>query len=251
MELSILTHPDFGEVRTTFDENGTILFCASDVAKALGYNNPNDALSRHCKGIVKHDTLTNGGKQRLSYIYEPDLYRLVSKSKLPFALAFEKWIFETVIPNVRKNGFYANKDLVNDPDFLIQLGMKLKQEKQEKQVLQEEVKYLHHVVAEYEPKISYLEKILNSDCCMNATNIANDYGISAIKLNRILYAERVQYKVNNQWVLYQDYKNRGLTQSNTVPIHNGEKSVVHTKWTQQGRLLIHNILTARGYTAES
>lgn len=251
MELSILTHPEFGEVRTTYEKNGTILFCASDVAKALGYSNTRDSVNRHCKGVVKHDTPTSSGVQEISYIYEPDVYRLVSRSKLPLALVFEKWIFETVIPSVRKNGFYANKDLINDPDLLIQLGMKLKQEKQEKRVLQEEVQYLTHVVAENQPKLTYLEKILNSDCCMNTTNIAADYGISAIKLNRILHDARVQWRVNDQWVLYQPYKKKGLTQSETFPIKNGEKSVVHTKWTQQGRLLIHDILTARGYTAES
>ncbi len=251
MELSNLTHPEFGQVRTTYDENGTILFCASDVAKALGYTNIRGTISRHCRGVLKRYTPTSSGEQEISYIFEPDLYRLISRSKLPIAIAFEKWIFETVIPSVRKDGFYAKNDLINDPDLLIQLGMKLKQEKQEKLVLQEEVRYLHHVVAEYQPKMTYLEKILNSHCCMNVTNIAADYGISAIKLNRILHEARVQYRCNKQWVLYQDYKKKGLTQSETIPIKNGEKSAVHTKWTQQGRLLIHNILTARGYSAET
>lgn len=95
--------------------------------------------------------------------------------------------------------------------------MKLKQEKQEKRVLQEEIQYLNHVVAEYQPKISYLEKILNSDCTMNTTNIAADYGISAIKLNRILHEERIQRRVGNQWVLYVDYMHSGLTHCPRAP----------------------------------
>lgn len=121
MELSILTHPDFGEVRTTYDENGTILFCATDVAKTLGYTNPTKAIRDHCTkdgGTIRSVIDNLGRKQETKFIYEPNLYRLIAKSKLPFATAFEKWIFETVIPNVRKNGFYANKDLINDPDFL-------------------------------------------------------------------------------------------------------------------------------------
>lgn len=250
MELSILTHPDFGEVRTAFDEDGQVLLCGSDVAKVLGYVNYQKALRTHCKGVTKIVTPTNGGNQEVSFIYEPDLYRLISRSKLPIALAFEKWIFETVIPSVRKNGYYANTNLVNDPDFLIELGMKLKQDKQEKLVLQEEIQYLNHLVSDYEPKISYLDKILNSTCCMNTTNIAADYGISAIKLNRILHEERVQRRVGNQWVLYVDYMHSGLTQSETILLSNGKKSVVHTKWTQQGRLLIHRILERRGFQAK-
>lgn len=254
MELSILTHPEFGEVRTTFDDKGTILFCATDVAKALGYSNQNDAISRHCNGIVKHDTITKTrGTQKLSYIYEPDVYRLVSRSKLPIALAFEKWIFETVLPSLRRDGFYAEKELIQDPDFLIRLGKlgeQLKREELEKQGLQQEVQYLTEVVADYEPKITYLEQILNSDNCMNTTNIAADYNISAIRLNKILHEERIQRRVGNQWVLYVDYMHSGLTQSETVLLGDGKKSVVHTKWTQQGRLLIHRILAKRGFQAE-
>ena len=94
------------------EENGKVVFCGSDVAKALGYRNVSDALIRHCKGIVKHDTLTNGGVQALSFISEGDVYRLVAHSRLPSAEKFESWIFDEVLPTIRRTGGYvANEDI--------------------------------------------------------------------------------------------------------------------------------------------
>ncbi len=86
-DLQIFTNPDFGEVRT-IEENGAVMFCGSDVAKALGYSNPRDAISRHCRGVVKRDTPTESGMQEMSFIPESDLYRLVFGSKLPTAERF-------------------------------------------------------------------------------------------------------------------------------------------------------------------
>ena len=86
------------------DDNGKPLFCGSDVAKALGYARPKDAISAHCKGAVKHRTLTNGGEQEMSFIPEGDVYRLITHSKLPSAERFEKWVFDDVLPSIRKHG---------------------------------------------------------------------------------------------------------------------------------------------------
>lgn len=90
------SNPQFGTIRTI--EGKPQLWCGSDVAKALGYSNTRDALTRHCKGVVKHDTPTNSGVQKLSFIPEADVYRLICHSKLPKAQEFEKWVFEDVVP---------------------------------------------------------------------------------------------------------------------------------------------------------
>ena len=92
-ELQVFKNTEFGEVRT-IEENGKVLFCGSDIAKALGYTNPSKALSDHCKGITKRYTPTAGGKQDLSFIPEGDVYRLIAKSHLPAAEQFE-WCCET------------------------------------------------------------------------------------------------------------------------------------------------------------
>lgn len=113
MENGVCTfdNPDFGNVRVIM-ENGHPLLCGPDVAKALGYANPRDALTKHCKGVVKRDTLTKGGNQAISYIAEGDLYRLIAHSNLPSAERFESWIFDEVLPSIRKTGGYvANEDV--------------------------------------------------------------------------------------------------------------------------------------------
>ena len=111
-KIKIFESEEFGRIRTLKEESGKVVFCGSDIAKALGYRNVSDALVRHCKGIVKHDTLTNGGVQAISYITEGDVYRLVAHSRLPGAAKFESWIFDEVLPTIRHTGGYvANEDI--------------------------------------------------------------------------------------------------------------------------------------------
>ena len=104
-ELQIFNSVEFGEIRT-IEIDGKPYFVGTDVAKALGYNNPRDAVSRHCKGVVKRDTPTSSGIQSMSYINEGDLYRLIMKSKLPSAEKFESWVMDEVLPTIRKTGSY-------------------------------------------------------------------------------------------------------------------------------------------------
>ena len=131
-DIQIFNNPDFGEVRT-LEENGAVLFCGSDVAKALGYSNPRDALSRHCRGVVKRDTPTESGIQEMSFIPESDLYRLVFSSKLPTAEKFTDWVTSEVLPTIRRHGMYATPDtlekMLADPDTTIKLLETIKQER--------------------------------------------------------------------------------------------------------------------------
>lgn len=104
-ELQIFNSGEFGEIRT-IEIDGKPYFVGTDIAKALGYNNPRDAVLRHCKGVVKRDTPTSSGIQSMSYINEGDLYRLIMKSKLPSAEKFESWVMDEVLPTIRKTGSY-------------------------------------------------------------------------------------------------------------------------------------------------
>jgi anti-repressor protein len=107
--MQVFKNEEFGQVRV-IDEGGKTLFCGADVAQALGYSNFRDAIRRHCKGVVKRDSLTNGGAQSLSYIPEGDVYRLVTHSKLPSAEKFERWVFDDVLPTIRRTGGYVDND---------------------------------------------------------------------------------------------------------------------------------------------
>lgn len=107
--VKTFVNEEFGSVRT-IEENGKILFCGSDVAKALGYRRPKDAITVHCKGAVKRRLLTNGGAQEMKMISEGDVYRLISHSRLPSAGKFESWIFDDVLPTIRRTGGYVSNE---------------------------------------------------------------------------------------------------------------------------------------------
>lgn len=117
-QLQIFNNKQFGSIRT-IEENGKLLFCGSDIARALGYSNPRDAIARHCRGVVKHDGVSNTTNQHgitteqttaMSFIREGDVYRLITHSKLPAAEQFESWVFDEVLPTMRKTGGYVSND---------------------------------------------------------------------------------------------------------------------------------------------
>ena len=138
-ELRIFENPQFGEVRT-LEEGERVLFCGSDIARALGYKRPNDAITTQRKGTVKRRTPTTSGEQEMNFIPEEEIYRLPARSELPGAAAFESWIFDEVLPSIRRNGLYATEkttaQLLEDPDFLIQTLQSLKEEREQRRHLE-------------------------------------------------------------------------------------------------------------------
>ncbi len=123
------------------------------------------------------------------------------------------------------------------------------EEQKQKRQLETEKLMLEQRIAEYEPKITYYDQILQSKGAVTITQIAKDYGLSGQKLNDIIRDEKVQYKQNDQWLLYAKYHDKGFTKSQTIDVvhTDGSRSVkMNTRWTQKGRLFIHQILTRRG-----
>ena len=112
-ELKIFKNPEFGQLRMIFID-GKQYFMASDVAKALGYVRPNDAVSQHCRATVKHSIPISGKEQEVNFIPEGDVYRLIIRSKLPKAEEFERWVFDEVLPTIRKQGYYTADNNKND-----------------------------------------------------------------------------------------------------------------------------------------
>ncbi|MEB8091884.1 phage regulatory protein/antirepressor Ant [Mammaliicoccus lentus] len=133
--------------------------------------------------------------------------------------------------------------MIEDP---VQRAKRWIEEQQEKLMLEQEI-------GELKPKADYVDEILKSNGTMTVTQIAADYGLSANKLNKILNEARLQRKVGNQWILYKEHMNKGLTKSNTISIVRSDgrqDTKLQTKWTQKGRLKIHEILTEKGYEAQ-
>ena len=241
MKLKIFKNTDFGEVRTLLIDNEPY-FVGKDVAESLGYKDTADAVKRH---VDNEDKLTrrftDSGQAREMYIInESGLYSLILSSKLPTAKQFKRWVTSEVLPTIRKHGVYATDELLDNPDFLIDALQKLKAEREQRLIAEQRV-------LELQPKASYYDVILQSKSLVSVSQIAKDYGLSATKLNQLLNEWGIQYKQGGTWLLYQKYAPMGYTQSQTVEYNGGEGSRLHTKWTQKGRLFLHNLLTNHGY----
>ena len=249
-EIQVFNNTEFGDVRT-IEADGKVLFCGADVATALGYSNSRKALADHCKdkGVTKCDTLTNGGVQSLTYIDEGNLYRLISHSKLPTAEKFESWVFDEVLPTIRRHGMYATDELLNNPDIAIAAFTALKEERERRMELETTVAVQTQQIQELTPKACYYDVVLNCPDLISTSKIAKDYGKSAIWLNRYLHDKGVQYKQGDIWLLYQKYAQQGYTSTKTHN-YNGDDgmqhSKVHTYWTQKGRLFIYDLLKNDG-----
>ncbi|MGJ0122159.1 phage antirepressor [Staphylococcus sp. HMSC078E07] len=251
-ELQVFQNSQFGNLEILTIE-GKEWFPAIQVAEILGYSNPRDAVERHTKkrGVVKHDVIDKlGRKQNKKFIDEGNLYRLITRSKLPQADEFEEWVFEEVLPTIRKHGIYATDSVIEqtlrDPDYIINVLTEYKKEKDNNLILRQQI-------GELKPKADYVDEILKSPGTMTITQIAADYGLSAQKLNKLLHQARLQRRVGKQWVLYAEHMNKGYTKSHTIEIVRSDgrpDTQPQTRWTQKGRLKIHEIMTDFGYEAE-
>lgn len=250
-KIEVFTKAEFGELRTV-NVGDKIMFVASDVAKALGYSRPADAITAHCKGSVKRRLPTNGGMQELKIIPEGDVYRLITHSKLPAAEKFESWVFDEVLPSIRKHGAYMTEDTIKkamtEPDFIIKLATELKKEQEQNKQLTETCSQQKQVIGELKPKADYVDRILKSNSLVTITQIAKDYGMSGQGMNKVLHDLHIIYSCNKQWLLYSQHQAKGYTFSETVDIPREDgttKVVMNTKWTQKGRLFLYETLKKR------
>lgn len=139
-ELKIFENAEFGQVRTvTID--GEPWFVGKDVALALGYKNPQEAIREHIdeedKGVS--EILTPGGKQKMPIIKESGLYALILSSKLDSAKRFKHWVTSEVLPAIRKHGMYAVDELLENPDIAIKAFTALKEERDKNKALQKDI----------------------------------------------------------------------------------------------------------------
>lgn len=239
---------EFGEIRV-IEIEGKPHFVGNDIAKALGYARPNEAVSRHAKGTLKQRILTNGGNQELLVIPEGDVYRLIVKSKLPQAEKFESWVFDEVLPTIRKHGMYARDEILDNPDLLIQVASELKKEREQRKQLEVVNTALTQQIGELKPKADYTDMVLQNKSLMSVTAIAKDYGMSGVALNKKLNELGIQYKQSGQWFLYAKHQAKGYTSSSTTTIEHKDGTTevkLHTKWTQKGRLFIYEELKKKG-----
>ena len=206
-EIMIFTSTEFGEIRT-LNENNKVLVCGSDITKALGYGNASAALNRHCKGITKRDTLTNGGIQALLFITEGDVYRLIAHSRLPSAERFESWIFDEVLPTIRKTGGY-----VANEDVFVETYLPFADEpiKQLFRIQCRVINQLNERILKDEPKVKFADHVGDSTNVIDVNRMAKlcaDHGIR-IGRNRLFAWMRSRGILMGGNIPYQEYIENG------------------------------------------
>lgn len=206
-QMEIFKNPEFGSIRV-IEENGKYLFCGVDVARSLGYAKPQNAISTHCKGALKRGTLTDGGTQQLLFIPEGDLYRLIVHSKLPSAERFERWVFDEVLPTIRKHGAYLTKEklweVATSPEALMKLCSDLLAEREANISLRKEN-------AQLEGKAAFYDLFIDLKHSTNLRTTAKELDVPERRFVRFLIERRFVYRTASGNVLpYANVKNAGL-----------------------------------------
>lgn len=253
-ELKLFQSPIFGQVRTVV-VNGQVMFAATDVARCLGYTNPQKAIRVHCKsaGVNEMDTPTNGGIQKVKFITKGNLVRLVANSELPQAEEVESWIFDEVIPTVLETGGYLATKQDDTPEEIMARALtiaqatlakreeRLKQLEAETEQQQFTIEIQTGEIKKAAPKVNYYDNHLQSVNALTATQIAKEIGMSAEKLNSKLKELGIQFKQSGQWLLKSPYDKWGMHETRTN-IFTSERGNTHTNtytvWTQKGRRFI-------------
>jgi prophage antirepressor-like protein len=237
MKNQIFKNAEFGQIRTCL-VNGETYFVGKDVASALGYKNASKAMADHVddedKGVTKRYTL--GGNQEMTVINESGLYSLILSSKLESARRFKRWVTSEVLPAIRQNGRYELQQQVFEVE-------------QQNRALESRNAYLEDISAYQKPLTDYARIILSSQQTVTVTQIAQDYGFTAVRFNELLMHLRIQHKVGGQWILYAPHVHCGYVQSFSSYFvqADGEVQVkVHTRWTQGGRLFLYEELKKAG-----
>lgn len=252
--IRIFQNEQFGQVRIAMNENGEPLFCLADVAKALGYSRPADAVSQHCKGvaILPTPTVNQYGAtvmQEMKYGKEGEVYRLTMKSKLPDAEKFQDWVCDEVLPSIRKTGGYMISKPEDTPEELMARALLVAQDalrRREERIanLEQQTALQSKELQAAAPKVNYYEKVLQSTSTYNTNQIAKELGMSAVTLNQKLREMGVQYKQGGQWLLTHKYQDEDYTRTRTYPYVQRDGTpgtAMQTVWTERGREFIHGL----------
>lgn len=238
-DIKIFENDEFGKVRTV-DKNGKVMFCGSDVAKALGYSKPNNALNQHCKGDTsKQGIIDNLGRtQQAVFINEGDLYRLIANSKLPTAQKFESWVFDEVLPTIRKTGGYVNNDEQFVNTYLPFADDATKSLfKQTLNVINQQNK----IIEEQKPKADYYDVLAEKHNNTNLRDTAKEFNIKQNDFVDLLLKGKYIYRDKNKNIKpYARYINDGIFVLKEFAYFGnvGNQTMVTPKGKQ---LLIHKI----------
>lgn len=252
-QVTIFNNPQFGEIRTAGTADNP-LFCLADVCSALGLSakGVNQRLNKEV--ISNYPLETAGGIQQALFVNEDGLYDVILDSRKPEAKVFRKWVTGDVLPTIRKTGGYiTTTPEMSDTEILAKAVLvaqttianretrikQLESENAEQKVL----------IQQMQKGNDYLNIILQSKGTLTTTQIAADYGITAVKFNKKLNEMRIQHKVNGQWILYSNLMGKGYVHSKTISFYHSDgrpDTRLSTEWTQRGRMFLYDALKEIG-----
>lgn len=247
-EIKIFNNPEFGKIRMVF-VSGKEYFYGSDVATALKYERPSKAVSDHCKGVLTLDSIKNDGGYPEKLIPEGDMYRLIVKASTQCtseqvkkaADRFERWIFDEVLPEIRRTGKYEIKQKqdsyqIEDP---IERAKRWIEEQEEKKLLEEKVK-------EQEPKARYFDNLVDSKLLTTFRDTAKEFHISPKELTKWLtdngYIYRDRHKIIKP---YEQHRKSGLFQMKDFSTPYGYSNV-QTYITVKGKETFRLLMESQG-----
>ena len=216
-QMEIFKNPEFGSVRV-IEENDKYLFCGVDVAKALGYTKPQNAIDRHCPHALKRGIGVQTGKKadgspavqmvEMLFIPEGDVYRLIVHSKLPSAERFERWVFDEVLPSIRQHGAYLTREklweVATSPEALLKLCSDLLAEREKNAALQADN-------ARLQGKAVYYDLFIDLRHSTNLRTTAKELDVPERRFIRFLLERRYVYRTPSGYVLpYAKGSNEGL-----------------------------------------
>lgn len=228
-EIFNFANEEFGTIRTVTIDNKPY-FVASDIAKSLGYKRPNDAVSAHCRYTVKHSIPHPQSKSKtlsVNIIPEGDVYRLITHSELPSAEKFETWVFDEVLPSIRKHGMYATEstieEMLGNPDTMIRVLTELKNEQQKNKELKEKNGKLEKENAELIPDANMARDIIHHSGLYSLKEVSDllDSGrtkfCTLLRMNKVL-SKQTGYNLPLNKYLKQGYFKVKINQNSNTPV---------------------------------
>ncbi len=216
------------------------LFLAKDVAEWIEYDVSN--VSKMVKKVDEDEkVVTRTNNTSATFLTEDGLYEVLMQSRKPIAKKFKKEV-KTILKDIRKHGMYAKEELLDNPDLLLDVVSKLKEERTGRLVAEQRVN-------ELQPKADYYDNILNNQGLVTISKISKNYGMSAVKFNQLLHDLGVQFNQSGTWLLYSKHQSKGYTHIEPFdyPDKNGVMQVkTRMKWTQKGHIFIYELLKKNG-----
>ena len=257
LERQVFNNSQFGELRISGTPDKP-MFCLNDVCKALGLGNVTALKSRlDEKGFTTIKALTSGGNQQMIFINEPNLYRCIFQSRKAEAEQFQDWVFNEILPSIRKSGGYIASQANETPEMIMARALKVAEhtiEEHEKRMkalaeeneaqkrinkqLEADTQMKAEEIKKLTPDADYARQTLTAVNTWNTNIIAKEMGMSAVTLNQHLQRLGIQYKQHKVWILSAKYQGKGYTKTQTYNYFNSAGDVctrMQQEWTEVGR----------------